>query len=386
MSHRKNRAWRVLLVVLVLLVAFRLALPYIITRYVNNQLTNDQFIGSTKGTKVSILDASFELDTLRLINKENGNAPLLQITRTLVTIDWSAILDGKFASHMVLDQPTLNIEPIKKESVSLVSLMSVINDISPIRTNRIQINSGKVIREPSTEPLTVLLHNLQLDALNLIPASNDTLHGRVYLQALSVGDGQLNAAMKINTLPTMPDIEIDARWENVKVEVLNQLFDSTAASDARKGQLSLYSELICIDGKVSGYVKPVIKNFSVSGSADRNRNATFEKVISLLESTYLASKTTGSPSMVVQGEISPEDEYWRSLWMIFSNTFVEYDQTYSASSSSSQQPSKKIMLAQPGNKDEDLKNKRETRKEKRKQRREERRKSRKERRQSKDKD
>jgi hypothetical protein len=347
MRWKINRTWRVVLIVLVMLVAVRLALPFIVTRYVNKVLGElEGYRGSIDGVDIHLYRGAYQIHDIK-IYKIDGNEeiPFVDIPVTDLAIEWNAIFQGALVGEIKFDQPVLNFISNKKDanksdeknsgegqSGKDVDWTVPIKKLMPFDINRLRIDDGKVaFYDLSTKPqVDLFLQNVQLDALNLNNAKDnpEDLPSRIYLQALSIGNGQLNVAMKANVLKQIPDMDIDLRFENVDLKALNDFFEAYAKVDIEKGNFNLYSEIAVADGKITGYVKPLFNDLKVvewKSDQEQPIQLVWESMVGFLTEVFEnQNKDQFATRVPVEGQIAEVDtSVWPALWGVFSNAFVE---------------------------------------------------------------
>jgi len=402
MPWKINQTWRVVGIVLVLLVAFRVALPYVVTRYVNKVLNDlEGYRGTVEDIDIHLYRGAYQIDSLK-IYKLNGNReiPFVDVPLTDLSIEWEAIFHGAFVGEITFHRPVLNFIGEKKDSEKPqgaeqkeqtgkgVDWTEPIRKLMPIEINRLSVNDGTIaFYDLSTDPpVDLFLNYLQLEALNLSNATDnpEDLPSRVYLQALSIGNGQLNLAMKINVLRKVPDLDMDMRFENVNMQALNDFFKAYASVDVAEGTFNLYSEVAVAEGKITGYVKPLFNGLRVAewqADHDKSTELVWESIVGFLTEIFENQKKNQFATRVpLEGLISDVNTpYWPVLWGVFSNAFVEAfddhtDPTMTLASAENREKNTGVT----GNAEFEVKTKRELRKEKRKEKREERRRNRKE--------
>jgi hypothetical protein len=401
MTVKKNRMWRVVLVVLVLLVAFRLTLPYIVTRYVNNILNNlEGYKASAADVDIELYRGAYTIDSIRIFRLSNNQEiPFIEIPSTDISIEWNALLNGALVGDIIFERATLNLVQPEKNSDSLiadgstsinkkrVNWAETIKRLMPVDINRLRVRDGKVIFEDRsiTPNVNIFLHDVQLDALNLtnVKENPEPLPSRIYLQALSIGNGQLNIAMKANVMKEVPDVDMDLRFERVDLRALTDFFNAYANMDVREGEFNLYSEVSVFDGAITGYVKPLFQKLQVSGGKPIDQNNTqlvWESMVNFMTHAVENQRRHHSvPKVPVTGHISSTDKtFLPAVWNIFSTAFGEvYDLKVASAPLASSSTSSTEKIEQPVAEIDPTKSEKEIRREKRKQKREERRRARK---------
>jgi hypothetical protein len=402
MGWKINRTWRVVLVVLVLLVAFRLSLPYIVTHHVNNVLSElDGYRGSIYDVDIQLYRGAYQIDSLRIFKVAgNQQIPFVNIPVTNLSIEWNALLSGALVGEISFYEPVLNFigekESLADEVVDEKPTEQTGEDVDwaesmkrlmPIDINRVNIHDGKVaFYDLTTSPqVDLFLDHVELEALNLNNAKDnpEPLPSRVYLQAISIGNGQLNMAMRINVLKEIPDVDLDMRFENVDMRALNDFFKAYGHADVEAGQFNLYAELAVSEGEITGYAKPHFNELKVADwktDDGEPHELLWESMVGFLTEVFEKQRKEQFATRVpVEGEIDDVDSpFLPALWGIFSNAFVDAfekstDQTVSFSTLS--------IARNDVSTTEDKKSKKDIRKEKRREKREQRRRAKKEKKQ-----
>jgi hypothetical protein len=407
MGWKFNRTWRVVLIVLVLLVAFRLSLPYIVARHVNNVLSSlDGYRGSIHDIDIHLYRCAYQIDSIKIFKVAgNQEIPFVSIPLTDLSIEWDALFNGALVGEISFHEPVLNFigereslseeregEKPSEQTGEDVDWTQPINQLMPFDINRLNIHDGKLaFYDLSTSPkVDLFLDNVELEALNLNNAKDnpEPLPSRVYLQATSIGNGQLNMAMRINVLKHIPDLDLDLRFENVDLRALNDFFKAYGHADVEAGRLNLYAELAASEGEITGYAKPLFTELKVVDWKKDNEEPAellWDSMVGFLTEVFENQRKNQFVTRVpLEGEIDDVDSpFLPALWGIFANAFVEAfekdtDRTVSISTLS--------IAASDDSAVEEKKSKKDIRKEKRREKREQRRRAKKEKKQHEDND
>lgn len=87
-------------IIIVLLIGFRLVLPYIVKNYVNKVLADiPGYYGHVEDIDLSLITGAYTIKQLYL-NKVNADTeiPFLDFERTHISIEWSALFKGRIVS------------------------------------------------------------------------------------------------------------------------------------------------------------------------------------------------------------------------------------------------------------------------------------------------
>ncbi len=344
MRWKGNTKLKVLVVIVVVLVAFRLSLPYLVTRYVNNVLSEmEGYRGQIYNVDIHLYRGAYQIDSLKVF-KINGNkeVPFVDIPLMDLSVEWRALFSGEIVGEIHFEKPILNFISGKKEkgkgeapseqSGEDMDWTEPIKKLMPLKINHLTINDGKVkFYDFTTKPkVDLFLDHVQMQAENLNNARDqkDLLPSRVYLQATSIGNGKLDIAMKINVLKEVPDLDMDLKFERVEMTSLNDFFGAYANIDVERGDFNLYSEVAVKDGRVNGYVKPLFDHLKVvDWKKDKKKplELVWESIAgTLVEVFENQPKDQFATRVPIRGRISDiHSPFWPALWNIFRNAFVE---------------------------------------------------------------
>jgi hypothetical protein len=336
-----------MLIVLVVLISFRLTLPFIVTRYVDNALDNLQgYNASFEDIDIHLIEGAYEIHNLQVDQAGNEyELPFATIPSTIFCVDWNALLEGAFTGEITFTEPTINFtinhatannhqsDSLSSQSGVEGNWINVIRSLMPVAINRFKVNNGKVaLYDRTKSPAVELqLHNLQLDALNMSNAKNltENLPSRIYLQALSTGNGQLNVAMKFNPMKRIPDVHMDLRLENINMLAMNKFLNAYTNSNIEQGDFNVYAEVSVLEGNISGYVKPQFNNLKIIDmeemDTDEQATIVWQKMVSSLSQTFRNPETSQFATRVaMQGSIAEgETHLLPKVWDAFGIAFMQ---------------------------------------------------------------
>jgi hypothetical protein len=344
MRWKGNTKLKIFIVLIVLLVAFRLALPYMVTRYVNKVLADlDGYRGQIYDVDIHLLRGAYQIDSLKIFKVDgNKEIPFIDIPLMDLSVEWNSLFKGKVVGEILFEKPSLNFISGKKnegegetgseQTGEDVDWTEPIKKLMPLQINKLIIEEGKVVfYDFTTRPKVDLsLNNLYLIAENLNNAKeqNDLLPSKVFMRATSIGGGNLEMNMRINVLKEVPDLDMDMKFENVNLTALNDFFEAYAKIDIEKGDFNLYSELAVKEGSINGYVKPLFNNLKVVDWKEDKKQPVklvWESIAgALVELFENQPKNQFATRVPLKGNIANvEAPFWPTLWNIFRNAFVE---------------------------------------------------------------
>jgi len=269
--QKVNLTWIILAIVVVAVLAVRLALPGMVKNYVNKKLNElPGYTGHVEDIDIHLLRGAYVIEGLELRKKTDpAKYPFLQIRHTDLSLEWKSLFKGRLVGEVIADDPAIHIlatEDISKEP-SRDSWTKTVKALMPMTINKLQINNGRFAYLDFEKKPNVNLHieQLQLTALNLanVQKTNDPLPSDVNLTGISIGKGKLKMQAKVNVLKEIPDFDMGMSLTSVNLLALNGFLEANVKFDIERGDLDVFSKLKMKDGEVDGFVKPFVKDLKV---------------------------------------------------------------------------------------------------------------------------
>lgn len=327
----KKRYWIPLLIILIL-IGIRLALPFWVTNYVNRTLENiPGYTGSISDVDIHLYRGAYAIDSLFIDKIEADNEiPFLAIPRIDFSVEWGALLNGAIVGEVVLSSPELNFVADDEEFGDDVDWTEPVKELIPIQINRFAINEGTIrYLDMSTEPqIDIALHNVELEMYNINNAerNEERLPSQISLSATSIGGGALTINADANLLKPIPDMDLDFEFENVNLPDLNEFLEAYANVDAESGEFFLYSEIIINEGLIEGYVKPIITNLRILNLEEGNvLEIAWEALVGFVTEVFENQPQDQFATLVpLSGDLNnPEAGVFPAIWNVFRNAFIE---------------------------------------------------------------
>jgi hypothetical protein len=364
-NTRKQRLLKITLIVVVLLVAIRLSLPFVILHFANNTLANMKgYRGHIEDIDLAIIRGAYKIDSMYL-NKidtiTSKETPFFSTSLIDLSVEWKALFHGSLVGELVFKNPKIRftkdkVEPddVRKDSTSFKKLL---DDFMPLRVNRFEVDNGTIqyIDNNSSPKVDIAMTNAQILALNLINSydSSTLLPGHITGKA-DVYDGTLSLDMKINPLEEVPTFDLNAELKNTNLVKMNDFFKAYAKADVNKGTFGLYTEIAAKDGRFAGYVKPMIKDLDVLGKEDRKDNIlqkAWEGIVGGAGQIFKnQNKDRVATKIPFKGKVDdPRANVWYAITHVLQNAFVRaiqptIDQDINIATVDNQKKEKKTVL------------------------------------------
>lgn len=321
--------------VLVLLVVARVALPYVVTDYVNRVLNRiDGYTGSISDVDIALYRGAYTIHDLKIFKNEgNIPVPFIDIATTDLSVEWGALFDGAIVGEVSMVEPKLNFAVGKSGGAQTgveTDWTRPIRDLMPLDINRADIRNGTIaFKDFSASPqVDIFVTDLNGEVLNLrnVEDKDVALPSHFAGTGRSIGGGDLKISGDINILKRIPDFDIDARLENVSLPAINDYSNDFISIDFAAGTLHIYSELAAKDGQVTGYVKPLARNITLVDSKQDTDpfNYIWESIASVVVEIFENQQEDQFATTVpLEGNLnSPNTNFWATLGGIINNAFV----------------------------------------------------------------
>jgi hypothetical protein len=274
-KRRKRRIWLIALgSLLVLLIALRIALPYILLRFVNKELqTIPGYNGHVEDIDVALIRGAYTIKIIKL-DKTGGKIPVpfFSAEKLDLSVEWSAIFHGRLVGKIVVLHPIINFakgptQETSQTEIPTKSWTKVVGDLMPLKLNSFEIVDGEIhYRDFYSSPkVNIFATDIHMLAENLSNARHqrEALPSTVEATCNGIYGGRANLHMKLDALDSVPTFDLKAELLDMDITKLNDFLSAYAKLTVRQGTISIYTEAAAKDGKIKGYTKPIIKELRV---------------------------------------------------------------------------------------------------------------------------
>ncbi|HYG04557.1 MAG TPA: DUF748 domain-containing protein [Chryseosolibacter sp.] len=280
---KKKKAITAVLIIIVVLGAFRIALPYIVLRYANNTLAElDGYRGHIEDIDIALIRGAYTIDSIYIHKYDSAadkQTPFFASNKIDFSLEWRALFKGEIVGEILFVEPMLRftkdkVEPkdVRKDSTGF---KQVLDELMPLNINRFEVQNGRIeyIDNFSKPRVDIRMTNTNIVALNLRNSydSGELLPASIDARA-NIYDGTLTVKGKVNPLAEDPTFDFNAELKNTNLVKLNDFFQAYAKVDVNKGTFGLYTEMAAKNGRFEGYIKPLLKDLDILGKEDRKDN------------------------------------------------------------------------------------------------------------------
>lgn len=268
---RRTAAW--LLVIVVVLVALRLALPYLVKNYLNERMERmGDYHGQVAEVGIALWRGAYMLEDLR-VDKVSGKVPvpLFAAPHTDISLSWHALVRGRLRGKVVFEHPTLNFvdgeSDAEQQAGKGVNWRVQSQKLMPMQLDELTVHEGVVTFRNfvSKPPVDLKMTDVEGTMHNLSNA--DRREGRrvatMQASAKVLGDAPLQTTVSFDPLERRGDFKLDLRITGIQLVRLNDLTRAYAKLDFDAGNGDFVMQLEARNGLLEGYAKPLLHGVKV---------------------------------------------------------------------------------------------------------------------------
>jgi Domain of Unknown Function (DUF748) len=258
---------------IVALVALRLALPTIVRNYVNRTLSKiPGYRGEVGEVDIHLWRGAYTVHDANVVRaSEKVPVPFFSAKRVDLSVQWRELLHRALVGEIELDHVKLNFVkgPTSETSQTTVdsSWQDRVKELFPLRINRFEIRNGEIHYRDfhSKPPVDVLIDRSHIVARNLTNSRklSNTLAATIDADGRPLGDASLTLHVKIDPYQEKATFESAAELKNVDLTKFNDFARAYGGFDFQSGRLNLYTEVAAAKGRFTGYLKPLITDLQI---------------------------------------------------------------------------------------------------------------------------
>jgi hypothetical protein len=338
LRHRRRKILFIILgCFLVLLIVLRIALPYILLKVVNKQLSHIKgYYGHVDDIDVALIRGAYTLKGTKL-EKLGGKVPVPFFSADIIdlSLEWAALFHGAIDGKIRTEHPVLNFVKGPTEETSQTKIDSswvdVVKNLMPLKINRLEVNDGEIhyrdyYSSPKVDVFTKKVHIL---AENLSNAKhNKELMPSTAEASAQVYGGEVKLHMELNVLSKVPVFEMKAELMSLDITDLNNFLQAYAKLDVKSGHISIYVEAATKNDVIKGYVKPIIKDLKVVNwekDKDKPLKIAWEAVVGSVAWLFKNhGKDQQATKVEFEGRLkSPNINIMEIIGQVFYNAFIQ---------------------------------------------------------------
>ena len=336
---RSRAALYTLAAVLALLLAARLALPYIIKSYVNDELNKSKDYGGKIGdVTVHLWRGAYQVHDISIF-KRNGHVPVPFYSTAILdlSLQWSELFHGALVSKIIMQRPSLNFisGPTKDQTQTGKEndWGHTLESLAPFKINRLEVTHGQIhFRNPySNPPVDIYLNDLSVLATNFTNSrrSPQELPAGISARGTTLGKGNLYFIIHVNPLAQKPVFELTGAVTNVNLVALNDFLKAYGKFDVARGDFALFTSFAAKDGNYDGYCKVFFDNLKVfNWDKDKHKDALeifWKAIVGTLTTAFKNQPHDQLATKIpITGTLGKTDvHYWATIATLLRNAFIK---------------------------------------------------------------
>jgi len=337
-----TRGLWLLLLLAVILLGLRLALPSLVKRVVNDKLTTmEDYRGVVSDVDIQLWRGAYGLNEL-VITKRSGKVPVPFVRAPLVDISlsWRDIFRGAIVGEVLFERPELNfvdgLGNSDGQSGSGVDWREELEHLIPIRLNEVRVTDGTVTFRAfkTVPPVNMKATDFDATILNLTNVRGEGGRRVAKFEATAkiLGQAPFESHAVFDPLGTLDDFDFDVRVLGIEATRLNPLLQAYAKLDVVSGRGDFVMELEAKEGALKGYAKPLFTDLDVLSweqDVKKQKDNPFRLAWEALASGVLAvfknhPADRFATRIPISGNLKdPKLNHWEALLAILHNTLVE---------------------------------------------------------------
>ncbi|GFE91120.1 DUF748 domain-containing protein [Steroidobacter agaridevorans] len=280
---RRREKWLIAVVIVVVLaVAIRAALPTLIRDRVNDQLQAlEDYDGHIDDVDLSLIRGAYRIDNIQIVKTGSGQpVPFFSSDRIDFSVEWRSLLHGSLVSEAEFFNPNVNFVKAENEQQSQtgkgVNWADRFEQLFPFKFNTVRVHNGTVtFTAPGISTRDAIkatrLEGELTNLTNVVDSGKETFAGfRADAQVLDGGSVKVSGS--VDPLEAKPTFDVNLQLRNVKLPQVNPWLRQYIKADAEAGDFELYLELAAADGKFKGYAKPILEHVNIYSSEEPEEN------------------------------------------------------------------------------------------------------------------
>jgi Domain of Unknown Function (DUF748) len=269
-------------VLAVLLIAIRLALPHLVRNYVNRTLSRiPDYRGEVGDIDIHLWRGAYTIHDAKVV-RTSGKVPVpfFSAPRVDLSVQWRELFHRALVGTIQIHQAKLNFVkgPTEETSQTRVdaSWQDRVKELFPLRINRFEIIGGQVHYRDfhSHPPVDVVINHVHVVARNLTNSLklSKTLAATIDADGQPLGNANLTLRVDVDPYQEKPTFNAAAELTHVDLTKFNDFATAYGGFSFGSGWLDIYTELAAAKGKFTGYVKPLVTQLEIPDWKEEHEN------------------------------------------------------------------------------------------------------------------
>ncbi|WP_263138519.1 DUF748 domain-containing protein [Pseudomonas sp. RIT-PI-AD] len=274
MKRRYSISLLILLALAALLLVLHLALPGLIRDYLNGKLADmGEYRGHIEDVDLAWWRGAYKINGLNIV-KDDGKVPvpLLKAPVIDLSVSWHALwYDHGIVAEVDFYRPELNfVDGGAKETSQTgtgTDWREQLEKLLPITLNEVRVVDGRIAFHNfgSKPPVHLDASEINASLFNLTNVAGEKGErvARFEGKALLLGHAPLETKASFEPLSDFEDFEFRLRATGIELKRLNDFASAYGKFDFNAGHGDVVIEATADDGKLSGYIKPLLRDVDI---------------------------------------------------------------------------------------------------------------------------
>jgi hypothetical protein len=316
--------------------------PFIIQYHLNHNIFRDMgnYTGRVEDVDVNWLSGSYRLEDLVLWRKGgNREVPFFRVEDLSIGLSWDAILHGSILAGVLVENAELNFLDAKlaekRQTGKGTNWLDVLEELLPTTLHRLEIRRSRITFQNFDADPKVDIQAQDIEALITNLTNVKDQEGRrvatARLDAHVLGKAPMTAQARFDPFD-FNDFVFAAEARQIDLTRVNSFTANYANVDFASGQGSVFVELTARDGRLSGYVKPLLEDVNIASweqdvkqQGDNPLQLLWEGALGFLKTLFTNPETKQFATQIdIEGTLDEAKiDSWQAVFGIIRNAFVE---------------------------------------------------------------
>ncbi|KPA88584.1 putative protein involved in outer membrane biogenesis [Pseudomonas asplenii] len=277
-SMKRRYSWPLwgLAIVVLLVVAVNLALPYLVRNYLNEKLADmGDYRGQVTDVDLALWRGAYRINGLEIV-KVAGKVPVPFLKAPLIdlSVSWKALWENHaVVAEVQFVEPELNFvdgganNRQASQTGQGTDWRAQLGKLLPITLNEVRIDNGRItFRNFNSQPpvnLQATQVNASLYNLTNIVDLKGHRDARFEGKALLLGHAPLETTATFDPLSNFEDFEFRLRATGIELRKVNDFAAAYGKFDFNGGSGDVVIEAQADKGRLTGYIKPLLHDVEV---------------------------------------------------------------------------------------------------------------------------
>jgi hypothetical protein len=353
--HIKSR-YRVLLAVVVLLVAARIALTPLAKHYTQKGLDSmEGYSGRFSDVSISLFQLQYGIEKLQIFDepKEEDEAPLLYAENIKAGLSWKDLVKFRLAGAARIEKMKATIpltrrikekaeevaekveEKVEEKAgvreVTPMNLDETLERLFPFKLSRVEVKDSEVLLVDTTESRRprLWIHDMQATLENFYTRRElaDDKPMTVAVRGVVQHSGDLSFFLATDPLAEGLSFSGQLALKGFKLREAYEFMVTKTGMKFPQGQLDLMASFKCRNARITGAVKPILSRVEVRPAEDdwktKLKAALADKTLDVF-SDDVPGRDAVATVLPIKGRVeNPNAQIWPTVLALVRNAFVE---------------------------------------------------------------